>query len=49
MTGVLSSTSTSTDITGLTNGETYTFSVEATAGVHVLPGVSGERTITLGE
>ena len=42
-------TSTSTDITGLTNGETYNFSVAATAGVHILPGVSGERNITLGE
>ena len=47
MTGIISSTN--TDITGLTNGETYNFSVAATAGVHILPGVSEERGITLGE
>ena len=47
MTGIISSMS--TDITGLTNGETYNFSVAATAGVHILPGVSEDRGITLGE
>ena len=40
--------STSTPINGLTNGETYTFSIEATAS-NMLPGVSEEMTITLGE
>ena len=37
-----------TDINDLTNGETYTFSIEATAS-NMLPGVSDEMTITLGE
>ena len=37
--------STTTDITGLTNGATYTISVEATS--QHLSGVSGEMTITL--
>ena len=40
--------STSTQITGLTQGETYIFSVAATAS-NQLPGESEEMTITLGE
>ena len=41
--------STSTNITGLTDGETYSFSVEATVS-DMLPGVSAEMIIiTLGE
>ena len=40
--------STSTEITGLTQGETYIFSVAATAS-NQLPGESEEMTITLGE
>ena len=40
--------STSTEITGLTQGQTYIFSVAATAS-NQLPGVSEEMTITLGE
>ena len=48
VTGILSSTSTSTDITGLINGGTYNFSVEIIIS-NVLPGISEERTITLGE
>ena len=39
--------STSTDITGLTNGATYTISVEATS--QQLSGESEEMTITLSE
>ena len=35
-------------INDLTNGETYTFTIEATAG-NMLPGVSAEMNITLGE
>ena len=45
--GTLSSSSTTTDITGLTNGLTYTISVEATS-LH-LSGESGEMMITLRE
>ena len=41
------SSSTSTDITGLTSGATYTISVEATS--HHLSGESEEMTITLSE
>ena len=40
--------STSTEITGLTQGETYIFSVAANAS-NQLPGESEEMTITLGE
>ena len=40
--------STSAEITGLTQGETYIFSVAATA-INQLPGESEEMTITLGE
>ena len=40
--------STSAEITGLTQGETYIFSVAATAS-NQLPGESEEMTITLGE
>ena len=40
--------STSTEITGLTQGQTYIFSVAATAS-NQLPGESEEMTITLGE
>ena len=43
----VSSSSTSTDITGLTNGATYTISVEATS--QHLSGESGEMLITLRE
>ena len=43
----ISAGSTTTDITGLTGGETYTISVEARSG-H-LSGESGKRTITLGK
>ena len=39
---------TSTEITDLTQGQTYTFSVTAAAS-NQLPGVSKEMTITLGE
>ena len=38
----------STQITGLTQGETYIFSIAATA-TNQLPGGSEEMTITLGE
>ena len=39
----------STDITGLTNGETYIFSVEAASNLpNVLPGIILEKNITLG-
>jgi hypothetical protein len=48
VTAILSSTTTSADITDLSKGRTYTFLVEAVAG-NKLPGVSGEMTITLGE
>ena len=44
----LSSGSTSTPINDLTNGETYTFSIAAIAS-NMLPGVSEEMNITLGE
>ncbi|CAI8027415.1 hypothetical protein GBAR_LOCUS15688 [Geodia barretti] len=40
--------STSRDITGLTNGKTYTFSVEVIIS-NKLPGISEEMTITMGE
>ena len=40
--------STSRDITGLTNGKTYTFSVEVISS-NKLPGISEEMTITMGE
>ena len=40
--------STSTQITDLTQGQTYAFSVTAAAS-NQLPGVSEEMTITLGE
>ena len=43
----ISAGSTSTDITGLTGGETYTISVEARS--RHLSGESGKRTITLGK
>ena len=43
----ISAGSTSTDITGLTGGDSYTISVEARSG-H-LSGESGKRTITLGK
>ena len=46
MTDIMSSTT--RDISGLTNGETYTFSVEVITS-NMLPGVSEEMTITLGE
>ena len=48
VTGILSSTGISTDITGLTNGKTYNFSVEVITS-NMLPGISEEMTITLGE
>ena len=41
--------STSRDITGLTQGETYIFSVEIITSNNMLPGESEEMTITLGE
>ena len=41
--------STSRDITGLTQGETYVFSVEVITSNNMLPGESEEMTITLGE
>ncbi|CAI8001006.1 hypothetical protein GBAR_LOCUS3094, partial [Geodia barretti] len=44
MTDIMSSTT--RDISGLTNGETYTFSVEVITS-NMLPGVSDEMTITL--
>ena len=43
----VATSSTSTDITGLTSGLTYTISVEATS--QHLSGESEERTITVGE
>ena len=46
MTDIMSSTT--RVISGLTNGETYTFSVEVITS-NRLPGVSEEMTITLGE
>ena len=46
-TDAILSSSTSTDITGLTNGTTYTISVEATS--QHLSGESEELTISLGE
>ena len=46
-TEMVSSSFTSTDITGLTNGATYTISVEATS--KHLSGESEEMTITLSE
>ena len=46
MTDIMSSTS--RDITGFTNGETYIFSVEVITS-NQLPGESEEMTITLGE
>ena len=47
-TKTVSQGSTSTPINDLTHRETYTFSIEATAS-NMLPGVSEEMTITLGE
>ena len=43
-------TSTSITISGLMNGATYVFTVEATSNsTTILPGVSNEMSITLGE
>ena len=44
----VSQDSTNTDISGLTIGETYTFTVETTAS-NMLPGVSEAMSITLGK
>ena len=44
----VSQDSTSTDISGLTIGETYTFTVQTTAG-NMLPGESAGELITVGK
>ena len=44
----VSQDSTNTDISGLTVGETHTFTVQTTAS-NMLPGESDEMSITLGE
>ena len=48
-TKTVSGNTASTEITGLTNGETYIISVEAVFSLPIfLPGISAEKIITLG-